>query len=43
MITFHWFLDAAPISAAAIPAYILLAINAFFLWENRGKYRSLWA
>jgi putative oxidoreductase len=42
VIAFHWFLDAAPVSASSIPAYILLALNIFFLWINWGKYRVLW-
>jgi hypothetical protein len=42
VIAFHVFLDAAPISAAAIPAYILLMLNAYFLWVNTEKYRQLW-
>ena len=42
VIAFHWFLDAAPISAASSPGYALLILNLFFLWENRSKYRSLW-
>ena len=42
VITFHWFLDAAPISASSVPAYILLLLKAYFLWENRQKYATLW-
>lgn len=38
---FHFFLDATPISAAAIPAYILLVTNAFFLWKHRDEYKPL--
>lgn len=41
VILFHIFLDAAPISAAAIPAYILVALNLYFLWVERKKYHSL--
>ena len=43
VIAFHWFLDAAPIGSASIPAYVLLILNAFFLWENRNTYRGLWS
>lgn len=39
---FHWFLDASPVSAAAAPAYVLLFLNAFFLWRNWHVYRPLW-
>ncbi len=39
---FHWFLDDAPVSSAAIPAYVLLVLNLYFLWENRKKYKALW-
>lgn len=39
---FHIFLDATPVSAAAIPAYVLLVTNTFFLWKERRKYRELW-
>lgn len=42
VLLFHVFLDAAPISASAIPAYILVILNAYFLWESRKKYESLW-
>ncbi len=42
IICFHVFLDAAPISASGIPAYVLLACNAYFLWRNRSKYKVLW-
>jgi len=43
VIVFHLFLDVTPISAAATPAYILLFINAFFLWMNWRKYKMLWS
>jgi putative oxidoreductase len=39
---FHWFLDAAPVSASSSLGYILLVLNLFFLWENRGVYKALW-
>ena len=42
VILFHVFLDASPVSAAAIPAYVLLITNVFFLWWNWGKYEKLW-
>lgn len=40
---FHIFLDEAPISANAIPAYLLLALNAYFLWYNWSKYKPMWS
>ncbi len=39
---FHWFLDAAPVSASSSMGYILLALNAFFLWDEREKLKKLW-
>jgi hypothetical protein len=42
VILFHVFLDESVISAAASPAYLLLAFNLFFLWHERKKYRTLW-
>lgn len=39
---FHWFLDAAPVSASSSMGYILLALNAFFLWDERAKIKQLW-
>ncbi len=40
---FHWFLDAAPVSASSSLAYLLLILNAFFLWQNWGKYQKFLA
>jgi hypothetical protein len=42
IVAFHIFLDATPISANSSMAYVFLALNAFFLWENRKKYKALW-
>jgi hypothetical protein len=39
---FHWFLDAAPVSASSSLGYILLVLNAFFLWDNCDKLKKLW-
>lgn len=41
VIAFHLFLDASPISAGAIPAYILVALNLYFLWSNKAKYTAM--
>ena len=42
VILFHLFLDASIVSAAAIPAYILVVSNAFLRWYERRKYVVLW-
>ncbi len=39
---FHWFLDATPIGPSSVMGYLLLILNAYFLWINREKYRKLW-
>jgi hypothetical protein len=39
---FHWFLDPTPIGPSSVMAYILLVLNAYFLWINREKFRPLW-
>jgi len=39
---FHWFLDASPVSQYSVMAYILLFFNAYFLWINKEKYKTLW-
>ncbi len=41
VVLFHAFLDGTPVGAL-IPAGILLLCNAYFLWENRKKYKNLW-
>ena len=43
VIAFHWFLDPAPISAASVPAYILLVLNVFFLVYHKKSYEPLWS
>lgn len=43
VILFHLFLDAAPVSASAIPAYLLVAFNLYFIWVNWNKYKMLFA
>lgn len=42
IVLFHVFLDPTPVSAASSPAYILLAMNLYFLWVNRQKYSPIW-
>lgn len=43
IITFHWFLDATPVSANSAMAYIFLALNLYLLWYNRKHYQALLA
>ncbi len=42
IVLFHVFLDATPVSAASAMGWLLLVLNAFFLWVNRMKYKVLW-
>lgn len=42
VIVYHWFFDPTPISAASIPAYVLLVLNLFFLVRNKKAYAPLW-
>lgn len=42
VILFHIFLDAMPVSAASSMGWLLLVLNAYFLWINRKKYKTLW-
>lgn len=43
VIAFHVFLDATLLSSATIPAYILVLLNGYFLWQNLPKYKALWS
>lgn len=38
---FHWFLDAAPISASSSLGYVLLVCNVFFLWKHWDAYKPM--
>ncbi|MBP9774173.1 MAG: hypothetical protein KBD00_06160 [Candidatus Peribacteraceae bacterium] len=42
VVLFHAFLDATPVSAASSMGWMLLILNAFFLWTERKKYKALW-
>ena len=42
IVGFHAFLDGGLFSAGAIMADVLLFLNAYFLWQNRGQYKVLW-
>ncbi len=42
IVSFHAFLDGGLLTSGAILANILLALNLYFLWQNKEKYKSLW-
>jgi putative oxidoreductase len=42
ILLFHLVVDRSMFNPSTLPAWVLLITNAYFLWENRGKYRSLW-
>ena len=42
VVLFHVVLDTGLFSPAAIPADVLLILNAYFLWEGCEKYKVLW-
>jgi putative oxidoreductase len=42
IISFHLFLDGGLFTSGAILADILLLLNAYFLWQNWGRYKVLW-
>lgn len=42
IICFHAFVDTGLLSASPILGEILFLLNAFFLWDNRKKYKALW-
>jgi hypothetical protein len=41
IISFHAFLDGGLLNSGAVLAWILLMLNAYFLWQNRAKYQTL--
>ena len=41
VVGFHLVLDGGLLTGGAVPGNIMLLINAYFLWEQRGKYRAL--
>lgn len=41
VISFHAFVDTGLFSPSSIMGVLLLIINAFFLWDNRAKYKAL--
>jgi hypothetical protein len=42
IVAFHAFLDGGLLTGGAVMADILLLLNVYFLWQNRGKYKVLW-
>lgn len=42
IICFHTFVDTGLISPNASLGILLFLLNAFFLWDNRKKYKGLW-
>ena len=43
VVAFHAFLDGGLLTAGAVLGNIMLAINAYFLWQHRHEYRPLLA
>lgn len=41
VVAFHAFLDGGLLTAGAVLGNIMLAINAYFLWQHRHEYRPL--
>ena len=42
IVSFHLFLDGGLFTGGAILADVLLIINIYFLWQNRGSYKILY-
>lgn len=42
IVLFHVFLNVTPVSAESAMGWLLLVLNAYFLWVNRAKYKALW-
>jgi hypothetical protein len=43
VVAFHAFLDGGLLTGGAVLGNIMLAINAYFLWQHRQEYRPLLA
>jgi glycerol-3-phosphate acyltransferase PlsY len=41
VVGFHAFLDGGLLTAGAVLGNIMLILNLYFLWQHRGRYRSL--
>jgi len=42
VLAFHAFVDTGLFHPAASLGILLFVLNAFFLWDNRAKYTTLW-
>ena len=42
IVAFHMFLDGGLLTGGAVLGNIMLAINVYFIWQNREQYRALW-
>lgn len=42
VVAFHLFLDGGLFTGGALLGNIMLALNAYFLWQNRERYMGLW-
>lgn len=42
VILFHIFLNVTPVSLESSLGWALFLLNAYFLWLNRAKYKTLW-
>jgi hypothetical protein len=43
VVAFHWVLDGGLHKPGAILGDVMLLLNAYFLWQQRGKYQALFA
>ena len=43
VVAFHLFLDGGLLTPGAVMADVLLALNVYFLWQQRTEYRTLLA
>jgi hypothetical protein len=43
VVAFHLILDGGLHKAGAIPGDVMLSLNGYFLWQQRSKYRTLFA
>ncbi len=42
IVCFHAFVDTGLFTPSSSLGLLLLALNVFFLWDNRKKYKALW-
>jgi hypothetical protein len=41
VVAFHLIIDGGLHKPGAIPGNVMLVLNAYFLWQQRGRYRAL--